>query len=122
MKKQPFSILFTITLLFIGFIAGFLLGRGYGDADVLVSVPEAILTQPAQQETLPPTVSFPIDLNRADKDALMALPGIGETLALRILAFRRERGRFHSITDLIQIDGITESTIETLQGLVFVGG
>ena len=49
-----------------------------------------------------------LDLNSAGKEELMALPGIGEKLALRILERRSENGNFTSPDELKEIKGITE--------------
>ena len=47
-----------------------------------------------------------IDLNSASKSELAALPGIGDTLAERIVRYREEHGAFVSADDLIHINGI----------------
>lgn len=61
------------------------------------------------------------DLNTADKEALILLPGIGETLADRILAARRENGPFSSWDDLMTVHGIGKKTIEKLKPVAFLG-
>lgn len=45
--------------------------------------------------------SGPVDLNTATKDELLALPGIGEVRAQRILDSRASDGPFHDPTDLV---------------------
>lgn len=61
-----------------------------------------------------------IDLNRADAAALCTLPGIGESRAADILAWREEHGGFASVEDLLQIPGIGEKTLEALRDDVCV--
>lgn len=61
------------------------------------------------------------DLNTADKEALILLPGIGETLADRILAARRENGPFSSWDELLMVQGIGEKTVEVLRTVAFLG-
>src|SRR5262249_36983718 len=51
----------------------------------------------AGPSTLPPQR---IELNSATQADLMLLPGVGETLARRILQLRAERGRFQNVDDL----------------------
>ncbi len=62
----------------------------------------------------------PIDINRADRDALIALPGIGPVLADRIIAYREAHGPFKSVDDLIDISGIGERNIQLFRKLVYV--
>ncbi len=59
--------------------------------------------------------SGPLDLNRADAAALSRLPGIGPVLAERILAARRERGRFRSVDELLEVPGIGPATLEKIR-------
>lgn len=60
------------------------------------------------------------DLNTADKEALILLPGIGETLADRILTARRENGPFSSWDELTTVKGIGEKTVEVLKPVAFL--
>ena len=64
----------------------------------------------------------PIDLNRADYVALTSLPGIGSTLAKRILSKRMIDGPFTAISQLIEIKGIGPVTFERLEGWIQVCG
>lgn len=61
-----------------------------------------------------------LDLNTADQDALETLPGIGEVLAARIIAFR-EYSPFTSVDDLRQVEGIGEKKLEAVRPFVTVG-
>lgn len=61
-----------------------------------------------------------VDLNRADKSALMTLTGIGETRAEAILAYRNAHGGFSCIEDLMQVEGIKEKTYEKLKDEITV--
>lgn len=49
-----------------------------------------------------------VDINSADKATLMTLPGIGESKADKIIAYREENGRFSSIEDIMLVGGIKE--------------
>jgi competence protein ComEA len=62
-----------------------------------------------------------VNINAATESELEALPGIGKVIAQRIVAFRDANGPFHSVDDLIQIDGISTRTVESLRDLVTTG-
>lgn len=59
-------------------------------------------------------LSGKIDLNGADQAALMALPGIGPSLAARIIDDREARGPFRSPEELLRVKGIGQKTFERL--------
>jgi len=61
-----------------------------------------------------------INLNRAEVWLLEALPGIGETLAQRIVDYRRQNGPFQNINELIKVEGIGTATYEQIKHLVTV--
>ena len=61
-----------------------------------------------------------INLNTADAAALETLPGIGEALSSRILAWRESHGSFASVDDLGGVAGIGEKTLGALRDLVTV--
>jgi competence protein ComEC len=61
-----------------------------------------------------------LDLNTATLAELDALPGIGTTLAQRILDWRTANGRFASVDDLTKVSGIGAATLEALRPKVTV--
>ena len=128
MKKPRLSILVAVTLLFAVFTLGFFLGRNGSHGSVERSVPAAMQTLPPQttcpEPTTPETVAvtFPIDINRADAEQLTALPGIGEVLAGRIVAYREENGSFLSTQELQNVEGIGEKRLDAILDLITVGG
>ncbi len=129
MKKQRLSLLLLVTLLFAAFTVGLYCGRSLGKTTVTVSVPQSLETLPPET-TLPETLSeettavitFPIDINAADKEAFMALPGIGEVLAQRILTYREEHGNFSHVEDLLNVEGIGKGKMEAILELITIGG
>lgn len=56
-----------------------------------------------------------IDLNRAEEEDLVLLPGIGEQRARQIVEQRKATGPFSSPRDLLKIPGIGPKTIERLE-------
>ena len=61
------------------------------------------------------------DINTADKEALMELPGIGEVLSDRILKYRAQHGPFADWSEFLQIKGIGEHLVETLRPVAYLG-
>lgn len=129
MKKPHISLFLTITAVFFSFTLGFFLGRNPASGTISVSVPPALQTMPAEstaltEQTFAPTqgVSFPIDINAATEEDFQALPGIGEVLAQRIVAYRQEHGAFRAVEELMNVEGIGEKRIAQILDLITIGG
>ena len=60
-------------------------------------------------------VTFPVNINTASKKELDALPGIGETLAQRIIDYRSANGPFSTVDELTKVKGIGVKTLEKLK-------
>jgi competence protein ComEA len=56
-----------------------------------------------------------VDLNRADRQTLATLPGIGPSLADRIVADRERRGPFGSPEGLLRVPGIGSKRLEQVR-------
>ncbi|WP_019120006.1 ComEA family DNA-binding protein [Brevibacillus massiliensis] len=56
-----------------------------------------------------------VNLNTATQEQLMTLPGIGETRAQAILAYREQHGPFSSPEQLKKVSGIGNSTYDRLK-------
>ena len=61
-----------------------------------------------------------INLNRAEAWLLEALPGIGETKAKAIIAYRDQNGPFQNINQLSKVEGIGAATYEQIKHLITV--
>lgn len=55
-----------------------------------------------------------VHINIAAKAELMTLPGVGETIAGRIIRERTDHGRFTSVRDLLRVKGIGERKLRRL--------
>ena len=63
----------------------------------------------------PLRVPFLVDVNSADWAELAELPGVGETLAQRIVQSRQEQGPFVDHQQLLRVIGIGPRTLERIE-------
>jgi len=61
-----------------------------------------------------------VNLNTASSEELQRLPGIGPTMADRILAYRTTNGGFRTVEDLMQVSGIGQKKFEKLRPFLTV--
>jgi len=61
---------------------------------------------------------FKININTARADQLQMLPGIGATLASRILDYRHDNGPFKALEDLEDVDGLTAKRFGRIKELI----
>lgn len=89
-----------------------------------VRVPRRSTPQPpALAGTATPAASpeaLKININTATAQELEALPGIGPTLAQRIVAYREANGPFTSIEQLLEVKGIGPVLLEKIRPYIFV--
>lgn len=62
-----------------------------------------------------------VDINRAGVEELVRLPGIGETVAKRIIEYREKNGDFKKTEELMNVRGIGEKTYEKIEPMLTVG-
>lgn len=112
--------------LLISFASGALLYTPKGDAAGQKRVSEAKLmaggddvTDPLEYTELMPGML--VNINTAGEHTLSLLPGIGETLAERIIAYREANGGFASADEIMNVNGIGEGTFEKIKELITVG-
>ncbi len=82
----------------------------YSSATLTLLLGDSNLEQQAQK----------IDINRAEKWLLEALPGIGEIIAQRIIDYRTEKGKFTTSQELLEVDGIGTSIYERIKEYITV--
>lgn len=62
----------------------------------------------------------PVDVNQASEADLLAVPGIGKSIAHRIVEFRDKNGPFERVDDLLKVQGIGEKSLQKLRPHVTV--
>lgn len=62
-----------------------------------------------------------VNINTASKKELESLPGIGPTLAQRIIDYRETNGYFQTIEDIKKVSGIGDKKFEAIKNLITVG-
>lgn len=120
------GIVLLLTLLFVG---GTLLWFAFSQpGEGVTVVTERKDPEPQVLTETPDTPEAPgllegevLNLNTASQTELTRLPGIGETKAAAIVAWRQEHGSFQTVEDLMTVDGIGEKTLENLRPYVTVG-
>lgn len=64
--------------------------------------------------------SSAVNINTASVDELDKLPGVGPSLAKRIVEYRNKNGQFSSVEELDNVSGIGPSKLESLKDLVTI--
>lgn len=62
-----------------------------------------------------------IDINSATAEELTVLPGIGQSLAEAIVAYRAENGAFKSLEQLMEVSGIGEGRFAAIEDKICLG-
>jgi competence protein ComEA len=91
-------------------------------ARVLVDGEQVLVPGPGQAVAVPPETAGggALNLNSATAEQLDGLPGVGEVLAGRIVAWREENGPFAGVDDLGDVAGIGPKVLDGLRDLVTV--
>lgn len=134
-QMKPEHLLLAIALAFLTFIGGFFLGsqnRGgeSGITTAKTAVPYSATAAASQTQTIEnassrePDVngkeSGLVNINTANLEELMTLPGIGEVIAQRIIDHREANGAFVSVDELDQVSGIGSKRLDAIRDYVTV--
>ena len=61
-----------------------------------------------------------VNINKASKEELMTLSGVGEAKADAIIRYRSEKGSFSSIEEIMEIEGIKEGVFRKIEDRITV--
>ena len=78
-------------------------------------------SQPAKEAAGGGAVA-PVNINEADAGQLTAIPGIGQTRAEAIVAYREENGPFRTAEDIMKVTGIKDGLFAKIKDYITVGG
>lgn len=118
MRKADRYLLLAATAVFALVLAGIFFFRISAREDI----PLSKLPQTSLSTDVPVEERGKVNINTADIQELTILPGISETIAARIIAYREEHGDFLSIYDITQVEGIGSALLLQIQDYITVGG
>lgn len=116
--KKGGHLLLVVFLCSLCLLLGFFVGRNHRD-DYKTLIPN---NQIAETDAKQPILDYRLNINTATTLQLQDLPGIGETIAQRIVDYREKNGAFQSIDDLMNVEGIGEKKLQEIERLIKVGG
>lgn len=82
--------------------------------------PRHLVTADAPVSRPTPGAGQPININTASLSELEKLPGIGEVLAGRILAYRKEHGPFRRVEHLMMVRGLSDRKFREIRSRVTI--
>ena len=118
MKKSLF-VMFYICLLVLFLFLGVIIGRSDRSGFTVLSLHQSTTLTVAESSV---NNGNKLDINDATVEDLVDLKGIGNVLAERIVSYRSEHGPFHSIYELLKVEGIGEVKFGEICDYICVGG
>lgn len=117
MKKGGYPLL-VLFLCALCLLLGIFVGRNNRD-DYEMLVPNMQVSKTYRDQ---PEGFYRLDINAATVQQLQDLPGIGEIIAQRIVDYREKNGSYHTVDDLLNVEGIGEKKLQAIDRLIKVGG
>lgn len=115
MKKAKYGMI-ALTAAFLCIMLGLFIGRQHSDDRItLFHKDDRVITADSLNDGR-------ININTATLEELELLPGIGQVLAQRIIAYRTDNGPFQYPEDLCKVEGIGSKIFGALQQYITAGG
>ncbi len=120
-KEKQIALLAVITIFAFVALIGMYLHDSARMNFYINSPSEAVSSMPEEkpESEAPPPIET-ININTARDIDLVILPGIGEILAERIVAYREEHGSYQSVEDLLNVDGIYQSKLDDIKDYIVI--
>lgn len=123
MKNVGLFAIVAATALCIGLLLGVYIGRGQNSASItLIPADYVEIDGPTYHSGYRDEVVGRININKATKEELTSVPGIGDVTAQRIIEYRQSIGKFYSVDDLLNVSGIGKTLLEKMRPYITVGG
>lgn len=116
MQKISSKIILFLTIACVAAYIGIFIGR------VSVNNPFQKDSPAPNHNDIDSSESFLININTADANTLMELPGISQELANEIVTYRIQFGRFVSKTELIYLEYMTDDIYNQIKDYITLGG
>jgi len=110
-----------LTALFFCFLLALLLHARSAGAEGRYTVSTEITASASELLPEEEMETGPVNINTAGREELATLPGIGEKLAERIVAYREKHGHFETVEALMNVSGIGEGKLATLREYISIG-
>lgn len=81
---------------------------------------EIITNENTQKSSNKKEEKLMININTANEGELQKLPGIGSSIASRIVTYRKENGKFNTIEDIKNVSGIGDSKFNNIKNNIYV--
>lgn len=112
--KKLLWIFIGITAIFLCVLIGIFVGRNTAGVYIPLNETKDVISQTQSNN------NGQIDINTATSEQLQLIPGIGQTIAQRIIDYRAENGNYQSVDDLLNVSGIGEKKLEQMKPYIKV--